>query len=152
MLLPIRNTLIPHKTAALSALLFSFALGCSSEPGEPSPQSFPAQAFATVTSDSGKLHGELRSIPQPMEQGSNEILLTVHDAETHEPKDGLTLTVEPWMPHHDHGSSAVPSVTAEGNGNYLVQNVVFTMPGDWELRIHITSPTTDAFTPTVVIH
>lgn len=151
-LLPIRNALIPNKAAVLSALLFSFALGCSSEPGEPAPQNFPAKAFATVTSDSGKLQGELRSIPQPLEQGPNEILLTIHDAETHEPKDGLTLTVEPWMPHHEHGSSVVPKVKAEGNGNYLVEDVVFTMPGDWDLRIHITSPVHDAFTPTVVIH
>lgn len=152
MLLPIRNALISNKTA-LSPLLFAFALGCSSDPGEPaSARDFPAQPFATVTSDSGELLGELRSIPQPLEQGPNEILLTIHDAETHEPRDGLSVTVEPWMPHHGHGSSAVPQVVPEGNGNYLVRDVVFTMAGDWELRIHITSPVTDAFKPTVVIH
>ncbi len=153
MLLPIRNALISNKTAAVVPFLFAFALGCSSsDPGDPATaRDFPAQPFATVTSDSGKLHAELRSIPQPLEQGPNEILLTIHDAETHEPRDGLSLTVEPWMPHHGHGSSAVPQVEADGNGNYLVRDVVFTMPGDWELRIQITSPEADAFTPTVVI-
>lgn len=146
---------LPSHRSLPSALLISMlvgmsTIGCSSS-NEGAPNEPAAQPFATMTSDSGRLHVEFRSAPQPLEQGENKLWLTIHDHETHAPSDGLAFTVEPWMPAHDHGSSTVPVVIAEGNGKYLVDNVVFTMPGEWELRIHITSPFDDALAPTVTI-
>ncbi|MCA9548245.1 MAG: FixH family protein [Myxococcales bacterium] len=48
------------------------------------------------------------------------------------------LTVEPWMPDHGHGSSAVPVATDMGSGMWEVSSLVFTMPGAWELRFEAT--------------
>lgn len=104
----------------------------------------------TVTSDSGQLSVNFSS-PHPLERGENELLLEIHDHETQEVRDDLTLEVEPYMPAHHHGSSAVPIVTSQGQGRYQVTNVVFTMAGDWELRVRVTAPFEDAFRTTVTI-
>lgn len=123
-------------TAALSLA----SVGCSSSD----------HGFATVTSDSGRL-GVTFSSSHALERGENEIWLDIHDHETHEMRDDLTLEVEPYMPAHHHGSSAVPIVTSQGQGRYQVTNVVFTMAGDWELRVRVTAPFEDAFRTTVTI-
>lgn len=152
--MPYSRTLRLHLASlALVAFVGGPLLGCSSSSNEPGVEAatFPAQPFATALSDSGKLSFELRSNPQPLEQGSNELLLTITETGTHEPASDLAMTIEPWMPHHDHGSSAVPEVSAIGDGQYLVRNLVFTMAGEWELRIDITSPEEDALRPTVTI-
>ncbi len=48
------------------------------------------------------------------------------------------LAVEPWMPQHGHGSSVRPRSTDLGDGTWLVEDLVFTMPGRWELRVTCT--------------
>lgn len=126
-------------------------LGCSSSHDEHSHQGTGSSTLGTVTSDSGKLSVAFSSSPDPLERGENELWLDVHDAETHEPVDDLTLEVEPYMPAHHHGSSAVPVVAAEGKGRYHVTNVVFTMAGDWEIRVHVKDPFEDALRATVTI-
>jgi hypothetical protein len=41
------------------------------------------------------------------------------------------------MPSHGHGASVHPEVHPEGGGVYRVEQVVFFMPGRWELRTTI---------------
>lgn len=134
----------PLTLSTIAAVCFSLgALGCSSTSNEePGPSS----------SGSGKLMLEMTTNPDPPQVGVNQVELTFHDAESHAPVNGLSFTVVPWMPHHNHGSSSEPVVTPEGDGKYLVENVVFTMPGDWELRIHVTSPFHDELTKTLTIY
>lgn len=41
-----------------------------------------------------------------------------------------------WMPSMGHGS--VPTTTSKADlGTYLVENVFFIMPGDWEIRVKL---------------
>jgi hypothetical protein len=117
-----------------TTLLLLGILGCSSPPSQPpDASSFPADPFVTVTSNSGALHVALRSSPQPLAVGDDDLQLEVTDA-SGSPRDGLTVTVSPWMPAHDHGTSGT-TVVPQGGGKYLVTNVYLYMSGVWQLRI-----------------
>ncbi len=129
------------KRIVCSTLLLA-ALGCSSAPSQPpDPSAFPAEPFATVTSSSGTLHVALRSSPQPLAVGNDDLQLEITDA-SGAPRDGLTVTVKPWMPAHDHGSSET-TVTAQGGGKYLVTNVYLYMSGVWQLQLGFSGPVHD---------
>ena len=58
------------------------------------------------------------------------------------PAEGLVLSAQPSMTM-GHGSSVVPTVAPRAGGIYELTNVVFTMPGNWQLRIDVSGPTTD---------
>lgn len=51
---------------------------------------------------------------------------------------GATVTVDPQMPIHGHGSSKTPIVVEGGGGDYFVSQVFFTMSGPWEVTITAT--------------
>src|SRR5580704_11432385 len=99
------------------AMLIATALaGCSSGTG-PSA-TFPSQPFSTMTSDSGALTIEVRTSPQPPTRGTVDAEFTITTTATGEPRDGLTLAIDPWMPVMNHGAIAA-HVTQEGQGKYL---------------------------------
>lgn len=134
-----------RRLGAALAILSSISLtACSSSDDDEAP--------TRILSETGRLSAEFQMLTDPPQVGDNQARLTFYDAQTHEPYEGLIFSVEPWMPHHDHGSSATPTVKDEGKGQYLVEDIVFTMPGSWDLRVHITSPFTDTLTPKVVVH
>jgi len=61
--------------------------------------------------------------------------------------DGLSIDVTPWMPAMGHGASVQPTVTPQGEGKYLVDNVYLFMPGVWELRSVFAGSSTDRAAP-----
>lgn len=127
------------------ALVCSGACSSATTSGD---DTFPAAPLTQVSSNSGALHVELRTSPeQPPQRGTNSVELTVTDA-AGKPADGLTVQVTPWMPAHGHGASLVTSVTALGDGKYVVHDVSFFMPGTWELRTSFQGPITDDVDPT----
>ncbi len=134
------------------ASLFALAsAGCGSEAPSASGVSFPADPIATVTSEGGGLRLAVRTSPsQPPPRGTCAVELTVTNVDG-SPADGLSLDVVPWMPAHGHGASVRPSTAAKGNGTYLVTNVVFFMPGEWELRTTFTGSITDHAAPVVEV-
>jgi hypothetical protein len=118
----------------VSHVLFAGIPACSGAPEASS--GFPAAPYTSVSTDHQALTLELRTAPtQPPERGTNLMQLRVVDA-ARAPKDGLQLSVVPWMPAHGHGSPTVPTVTATGDGTYRVDGVDLPMPGTWELRVH----------------
>ncbi len=119
---------------------------CSGAPG-PSAQTFPLE----IDSDSGALHLELHTSPEPPVRGSDAVELTVTRTADETPVDGLTIEVEPWMPAMNHGTSATPTVTAQGSGKYLVTNVYLYMPGLWQLRTTFSGPDADHAAPALQI-
>jgi hypothetical protein len=121
--------------------------GCSSAGSSATAQGFPADTYATTTSDAGALRIEIRTSPQPPTRGTNAVELTIASAADGSPVDGLTLQVTPWMPAMNHGAQDVPGVTAEGGGKYLLPQVDCFMPGHWELRTTFSGPMTDHATP-----
>jgi hypothetical protein len=132
---------------AVAALLCA---ACSSAAPASGPASFPSSAYTTATSDSGALVVDVRTSPQPPSRGTDTIQLTVTQASDGSAVDGLTLSVQPWMPAMDHGTST-PTVTAQGGGVYLVTEVYLYMPGVWELRTSVSGPMTDHATPQLSI-
>ena len=116
------------------------ACGGGAVPSGP-PPSFTAAPNQTLTSASGALRVAVRFAPDPPAVGSNAVELTFTDANGAE-KEGLGLSVVPWMPAHGHGTSVDPMVTETTPGTFVATPVYLFMPGSWELRI-TTSGTVD---------
>lgn len=76
----------------------------------------------------------LDSDPGPPIKGVNKWMVEVRD-ETDTLMTGTQLTVTPFMPDHNHGSSVKPTITELSNGQYEIDNVYLFMPGLWEVRI-----------------
>lgn len=47
------------------------------------------------------------------------------------------ITVDAWMPAHQHGMNYVPSINALGEGQFAISNLVFHMPGIWQIRVAV---------------
>jgi hypothetical protein len=125
------------------------AMACSSM-SEVQSTDFPTAAYATVASQAGDVLYEARTAPsQPPSRGQIALLLSVKDANG-APIDGLALEVTPWMPAMGHGASVTPSITARGDGDYLVNNLVLAMPGAWELRVSTVADPTATVIPITV--
>ncbi len=120
---------------------------------------FPSQPLVTQASDGGTYQIAARSCPdQPPMRGQETIEYTITNA-AGAPQDGLTVTVVPFMPAMGHGTSAQTTVTPIGSGNYVIGNVYFAMPGEWQLITDIwasgaptSGPPTDSATITVEIN
>jgi hypothetical protein len=130
--------------------------GCSSAPASGTTSTADASAFsgapiASFATDAGKLHVDLRSAPDtPPSRGVESLELTVTTA-AGGPADGLTIAVVPWMPAMGHGASVQPAVTAKGGGKYVVDDVDFFMPGQWQLRMTFSGAVEDHATPVLQI-
>ncbi|HEX7664231.1 MAG TPA: FixH family protein [Polyangiaceae bacterium] len=128
-------------TSVLVALVLT---ACSSSGSTTSSGDFPADAYATTTSDSGKYDIEVRFAPaQPPSPGTSSAKLTITDAATKKPVEGATFSMVPWMPSMGHGASVMPTITDEGDGSYLADNVTFFMQGQWQLRVTFQAPDDD---------
>lgn len=132
-----------------SACACALALACGPSGagrGDGGP-TFPGAALASGTSDSGSLKWELRTAPnQPPQRGVFEAELRLTDP-SGAPVDGLTLDVTPWMPSMGHGSSVKPTVSGQGQGRYLVDQLSCPMAGHWELQTAVTGAVTDTMNP-----
>ncbi len=129
------------KNWVLSLVLF-FVIACTSGSGAPV---FGTTPMAQLVSDAGLIHVTVYSAPDPVTRGNDEFRFVMTDGGG-TPIDGLTLVVTPFMPAMGHGSSTTPTVTPEGQGKYLVTNVVLAMAGDWQLRTQISGPMNDTVT------
>ncbi len=119
-------------------LLAASSLGCSSAGAAPEADQIALGATLRV---------EVSSSPNPPTQGTNSIELVVTSQADGTPEDGLTVSMVPWMPADDHGTSLTPTVTPEGGGKYLVTGVDFFMAGHWVLNTSFSGPVTDHVAP-----
>ncbi len=87
------------------------------------------------TSLSGNVSATLLSAePAPPARGINVWKLHVTDASGAAISDA-PLSVSPFMPDHGHGSPSVPSVSAETDGDYEIDDLNLFMPGVWRVTI-----------------
>jgi hypothetical protein len=112
-----------------------------------SPSAVAAEVIET-TSASGALHVAVTMTPNPPARGVSSARFVLTD-DTKHPVDGLTLTIQPWMVQHGHGSPITPEVSAAGQGAYLVTNLYLPMPGLWQLRTTVSGAVNDELTPTL---
>lgn len=88
-------------------------------------------------SDGGLYTVNLRIEPLQPVVGNNTVTLTIRDSRSKVRIEGAAIEVIPWMTMHGHGSSKGTTVKERGSGIYTVENVYFTMEGDWDLLINI---------------
>ncbi|MCB9640576.1 MAG: FixH family protein [Myxococcales bacterium] len=65
--------------------------------------------------------------------GENKLHIQVNDAQG-QALSGCTLTVQPQMSIHGHGSSQAPVISEEATGHFHVK-VFFQMKGPWEIKV-----------------
>lgn len=126
------------------ALLAGALAGCSAPAPEAGGDDFPADPYATITSDEGSLVLEVRTAPkQPPTRGSTAVELLVTDPDG-EPIDGLEIRAVPFMPDMAHASSTDPEIEPLGGGRYEIAPVDMFMSGRWELLTTIEGPVDDS--------
>ena len=81
-----------------------------------------------------ELRFEVRIDPDPPCVCQNTMFIGVSDLEGN-PMDEASMTVDPQMPIHGHGSTQVPEVDNLGDGDYKAWPVTLIMPGPWEIYI-----------------
>jgi len=81
-------------------------------------------------------------IDAPLQVGLNSLKLSVQDGKG-AAIAGARLTITPWMPGMGHGVTVTPMVKEVGDGIYEVENIGFSMPGHWQLKIDISSAVQD---------
>lgn len=89
------------------------------------------------TTDARFFQLELDMEPAQPVVGTNSAVLTVIDARTNRPIDEAMIEVVPWMTMHGHGSPKKPAVRKTGAGRYQVENIFYTMEGDWDLLVTV---------------
>lgn len=107
---------------------------------------FPTDALSTFMTSDKTVQIELRTSPdQPIHVGpDNRGELRITEAATGKAIDGVTITVKTWMPVMRHACSAVPvKVKSLGEGTYLLDPLVATMPGKCELQLTLSMPLPD---------
>ena len=135
-----------------AAALLGLAAGCGGTPPPLDvPAVFPAATVAAVDSDTGALHVEIRSSPDPLVRGQNVGQVAVTDA-SGQPVDGLSLMLLPWMPSHGHGTSVQPAISPAAETGVFVANPLYLfMSGQWELRMTFDGGIHDTATAVVEI-
>ncbi|UCG38056.1 MAG: FixH family protein [bacterium] len=88
--------------------------------------------------DNGSFGVEVMLPSGDLEMGVNSLDLIIHDSSDAD-VTGARIVVEPWMPEMGHGVSTAPAISERGGGMYEVRDVMFSMTGEWELRITVTS-------------
>jgi hypothetical protein len=131
--------------------LTALALGgvvaaCSSASTPSGPDPLPL----TVTGEAGELRVQVSAPGGAPVVGNDSVELSVVRASDGAPADGLTVSVVPWMPSMDHGTSGA-TVTGQGGGRYLVSDLYLFMPGTWVLKIAFSGPATDNVQPEIPV-
>jgi hypothetical protein len=77
------------------------------------------------------------AMPAPPARFDNTWVLDVLDPATGMPLDDAELTVEPYMPDHNHGTSIQCNVEKMAEpGRVMLEPVNLFMPGLWDVRLH----------------
>jgi hypothetical protein len=74
--------------------------------------------------------------PSPPIVGQNQWSLYV-TTPAGSPLIGARVAMKPFMPQHGHGSPSRVKVIDVGEGRYAASDVEFTMPGYWQITVHV---------------
>jgi len=108
-------------------------VGCSTDPRGLSPL-----VGASVASLDGTVRVTVESVdPSVPVRGNNFWVVQVADA-AGTPLEGATISIQPFMPDHGHGSPSPASAESLAGGRYKLSPLNFSMPGLWEVRLGIT--------------
>lgn len=128
-----------------AVLVMVVAVGCGDVDDTDDDES---ETTAQVESEGGHFQASFTHDPASPQTGDAELHFDLFDAGGEVVADAA-ISVEPWMPAHGHGSPETPSVMEMSAGNYHVTNIVYSMPGTWDLRIDVdTGEVSDRFVVT----
>jgi hypothetical protein len=117
------------RTSAFVALTIGLSLSaCGGASDDGMTEVVPGQALSVSSADRLAV-GTVRVDGAQINRGRNAFLIDF-DPTTTEVTSASTL-----MPAHGHGS-LTPSLAREGDG-YRISDVVFNMPGLWEVRLEL---------------
>ena len=123
-----------------AVLVLAIGAGCGD-----ADDSEPEANDGQVESALGEFQGVFAHDPVSPQTGEATLDMELTDA-SGAAVAGADISVEPWMPAHGHGSPETPQVSETEAGRYQVTNIVYSMPGEWELRIDVDAGgTTDRF-------
>lgn len=92
---------------------------------------------ATPPAKTGALTVLATIAPDPPKVGQNTLMITVKSSDG-SLLEGATITVDPQMPMHGHGSSETAKIVEKGQGVYEAIPVTLQMPGKWEVTVSAT--------------
>jgi len=112
--------------------------GASGIEGAPGTPSSPASTWqGEVTSNDGTYLLRYQILPEDFEVGDLfEMRVEVQRADGAPVSE--TLTVDARMPEHGHGMNREPVVERAPEGDFEAQNLLFHMPGYWEVYLDLT--------------
>jgi hypothetical protein len=91
-----------------------------------------------INTEQGFYSVDVQCAANPVMTGKNNITVTINDVKSMKPLEKkLIIEAIPWMPTHEHGSSDIPVITYLGKGQYRIDEINFTMPGDWDVYLKI---------------
>ena len=124
--------------AGLALLLMSTLFAPMLTASDP-PRATEHPEARTLTSGNGTYTVQSPTIPAeiPLNEPFS-IRARIRIAETDRVPEDAQLAVDGRMPHHRHGMVRTPTLKALGNGEYLIEGMLFHMPGRWELHFDIT--------------
>jgi hypothetical protein len=112
------------RIAALAALLLAF--GCDA-----------ADTAPMVATGGGGYTVSFDTDPAPLPLNEHfSMRVSVAELSDAVPTD-LAVRVDATMPLHGHGMNVTPTVSAEGPGLFLVEGMLFHMPGMWRLVVTV---------------
>jgi hypothetical protein len=149
--------MLTRKSMALAAF-FAFTpilVGCEGgSEADNAPATQPAALAPSSAADGGPISSGWHEVTssdgtyvvtydlEPDEIPLNEpfgLRVRVCDADDRStPLDNVSLAVDGRMPHHRHGMNRVPSIERTSDGTFEITNMLFHMPGYWELHFDIT--------------
>lgn len=116
-------------TARAAVALAALALSaCAS--ADPAPDTGPREALGEAEVVLFKVTAETGP-----REGPNAFAITLHTADDTTPLEDAALQVRAHMPSMAHAAPGNATVEELGEGRYRAQDVVFSMPGTWELHL-----------------
>jgi len=91
-----------------------------------------------INTEQGLYSVDVQSAADPVMVGKNRMTVKINDVKSMKPIERkLDMDVIPWMTAMEHGSSDIAVVTYLGKGQYRVEGINFTMPGDWDVYLKL---------------
>lgn len=91
-----------------------------------------------IDTEQGYYSLTVESVTSPVKTGRNTMKMKIREGRSKTPvTKKLKIEVMPWMPAHEHGATEVPVIKENGNGDYLIERLNFSMPGKWEVYVKI---------------
>jgi hypothetical protein len=71
----------------------------------------------------------------PPALGTSTWVVKITDASGQLVANAMMPDIKPWMPQHNHGSTATPLVTNNSDGTYKITNLYLYMAGVWQIPL-----------------